>query len=57
MTISATPIPTRVFELEEGLIMLIGATSAAALVEIGAVEAADGRVIVHAMLARAKFLT
>jgi hypothetical protein len=48
--------PTQVFELDEGLVMLIGATVSAALLEIGVVEGTDGLVIVHAMHAREKFL-
>jgi hypothetical protein len=48
--------PIRVFELDEGLVMLIGASAAAAPLEIGVVEATTGPVIVHAMPAREKFL-
>jgi hypothetical protein len=48
--------PIRVFELDEGLVMLIGANPAAALYEIGLVHGDTGPVIVHAMRAREKFL-
>lgn len=48
--------PVRVFELDDGFVMLIGADIAAVLLEIGVVEAATGSVVVHAMRAREKFL-
>jgi len=48
--------PVRVFELDDGFVMLIGANAAAVLLEIGAVEATTGLVVVHAMRAREKFL-
>ncbi len=48
--------PVRVFELDDGLVMLIGANTAAVLLEIGVVEATTGSVVVHAMSAREKFL-
>lgn len=48
--------PVRVFELDDGLVMLIGANTAAVLLEIGVVEATSGSVVVHAMRAREKFL-
>ena len=48
--------PTRVFVLDDGIVMLIGATRSATLIEIGVVEGADGTVAVHAMPAREKFL-
>lgn len=48
--------PVRVFELDDGFVMLIGASTAAVLLEIGVVEAPTGLVVVHAMRAREKFL-
>ncbi len=48
--------PVRVFELDDGLVMLIGANPAAVLLEIGVVEATTGSVVVHAMHVRGKFL-
>jgi hypothetical protein len=48
--------PVRVFELDDGFVMLIGANTAAVLLEIGVVEATTGLVVVHAMRAREKFL-
>ncbi|MEJ7797852.1 MAG: hypothetical protein WKF42_05065 [Solirubrobacteraceae bacterium] len=48
--------PIRVFELGDGLTMLIGGNAAAVLHEIGGVEATTAVVVVHAMRARDKFL-
>jgi hypothetical protein len=48
--------PTRVFALDDGLVMLIGATRSATLIEIGVVEGTEGTVVVHAMPARNTFL-
>lgn len=48
--------PMRIFRLDEGLTMLIGAAVTGALHEVGVVEAATRSVIVHAMPAREKFL-
>ncbi len=48
--------PIRIFELDEGLTMLIGGGVTGALHEVGVVEATAGVVIVHAMPAREKFL-
>ncbi len=48
--------PIRVFELEEGLTMVIGANNAAILIEVGVVDGTVAPVIVHAMKARDKFL-
>jgi len=48
--------PIRVFEFDDGFMMLIEANPAAVLHEIGAVEATTGPVGVHAMPAREKFL-
>ncbi len=47
--------PIRVFELGDGLTMLIGGNAAAVLYEIGVVEGTTA-VVVHAMRARDKFL-
>jgi hypothetical protein len=46
--------PVRVFELDDGFVMLIGANAAAVLHETGVVEATTGPVVVHAMRAREK---
>jgi hypothetical protein len=48
--------PIRVFELDEGLTMVIGANHAAILIEVGVVDGTVAPVIVHAMKARDKFL-
>ena len=48
--------PVRLFEMDEGFTMVIGASPAAILLEIGVVEGALAPVIVHAMRARDKFL-
>lgn len=48
--------PFRVFELDEGFTMLIGANHAAIIFEVGVVDGAETPVIVHAMRAREKFL-
>lgn len=48
--------PIRVFAVDDGFVMLIGASAAAALLEIGVVEATTSPVVVHAMPAREKFL-
>ncbi len=46
----------RVFQLEDGLTMIIGAGQAATVFEVGAVDGVEAPVIVHAMRAREKFL-
>lgn len=48
--------PFRVFELDEGFTMLIGANQAAIIFEVGVVDGAEMPVIVPAMRAREKFL-
>ena len=48
--------PIRVFDLEDGLTMIIGANQAAIIYEIGVVDGVPAPVIVHAMKARDKFL-
>ena len=48
--------PIRVFELDDGLTMIIGASLAAIIYEIGVVEGTTASVIVHAMRARDKYL-
>jgi hypothetical protein len=47
--------PVRVFTVD-GLTMLIGGDSVGRLVEVGVVSAGDVDFIVHAMVAREKFL-
>ena len=48
--------PIRVWDLGDGFTMIVGAGSAAAVIEVGVVQGDDGVVIVHAMRAREKFL-
>lgn len=48
--------PIRVFELDEGFTMVIGANQAAIIYEIGVVDGVAAPVVVHAMKARDKFL-
>jgi hypothetical protein len=48
--------PIRVFELDNGLTMVIGANHAAIIFEVGVVDGESAPVIVHAMRAREKFL-
>jgi hypothetical protein len=45
-----------VFELDEGLTMVIGANQAAIIYEIGVVDGLLAPVVVHAMKARDNFL-
>ncbi len=47
---------TGAWDLDEGLVMLVGPDRSGAMLEIGVVRAGDGTpVIVHAMKARPKF--
>jgi hypothetical protein len=48
--------PIRVFGLDEGFTMVIGANRTAIIYEVGVVEGVTTSVIVHAMRAREKFL-
>jgi len=48
--------PFRVFELDDGFTMLIGANRVAIIFEVGVVDGTETPVIVHAMRAREKFL-
>jgi hypothetical protein len=48
--------PIRVFDLDEGFTMIIGANRAAIIYEIGVVDGVAAPVVVHAMKARDKFL-
>lgn len=48
--------PIRIFELDDGFTMIIGANRAAIIYEIGVVDGVQAPVIVHAMRAREKFL-
>jgi len=48
--------PIHIWEMDEGMTMLIGPDRAARLLEVGVVDGDDGPVIVHAMRARDKFL-
>lgn len=47
--------PVRYEDLDDGFVMIIGATRSAQLVEIGFIDTDDGPVIVHAMTARRKY--
>jgi hypothetical protein len=48
--------PMFVDDLDDGLVMFVGADTAGNLLEIGVIDTTDGPIIVHAMLARPKFL-
>ena len=48
--------PVRVWDLGEGMTMIIGPNRAAIILEVGYVEGDLAVVIVHAMTAREKFL-
>ncbi len=48
--------PLRLFELDEGFTIIIGANRTAIVFEVGVVQGATAPVIVHAMRAREKFL-
>ena len=48
--------PIRIFDLDEGFTMVIGANRAAIIYEIGLVDGVPAPVVVHAMRARDKFL-
>ena len=48
--------PIRVEDIDEGLVMLIGADRAGKLYEIGVVLSDEGPLIVHAVPARPKYL-
>lgn len=48
--------PLRVFDLDDGFTMIIGANRAAIVYEVGVVGGQLAPVIVHAMKARAKYL-
>jgi hypothetical protein len=48
--------PIRVWDLGDGLTMMIGANAAAIILEIGYIQGDVAVVVVHAMRAREKFL-
>ena len=49
--------PIRMWEMDEGMLMIIGGDSAGRLREVGVIRGADGTdVVVHAMPARDRFL-
>ncbi|MGO9899974.1 MAG: hypothetical protein ACLP0J_09835 [Solirubrobacteraceae bacterium] len=48
--------PIRVFELDDGFTMIIGANHAAIIYEIGVVDGVQAPVVVHDMKASDKFL-
>jgi hypothetical protein len=49
--------PVPIWDLGDGLTMIVGPNAAATFLEVGYVEGDTAVVIVHAMRARAKFLT
>lgn len=48
--------PVRVWDLGDGMTMIVGPNRAAIFVEVGYVDGEHANVIVHAMVARKKFL-
>lgn len=48
--------PTRVWDLGDGFTMIVGPNRAAIFLEVGYVEGEQVHVVVHAMVAREKFL-
>lgn len=48
--------PVRVFDVEEDLTMFIGPSFSGQMLEVGVVDSEEGPVIIHAMVARKKFL-
>ena len=48
--------PIRVFDLDDGFTMVVGADRTGRLLEVGVVEGDYALVVVHAMPAREKFL-
>ncbi len=48
--------PIRVFELDDGFTMIIGANQAGIIHEIGVVDGVQAPVVIHAMKARHKFM-
>lgn len=48
--------PVRIWDLGDGFTMIIGPTRAAIFLEVGYVQGEQKQVVVHAMLAREKFL-
>lgn len=48
--------PIRIFDLDEGFTMVIGANRAVIIYEIGVVDGVPAPVVVHAMRARYRFL-
>jgi len=51
-----TATPIRLFELDEGFTMIIGASRTAIVFEVGVCQSGTAPVVVHAMRAREKFL-
>lgn len=48
--------PILVEDLDDGLVMFVGADTAGNLLEIGVIDSTDGPIIIHAMTARPKYL-
>jgi hypothetical protein len=48
--------PILVQDLEDGLVMFVGADSGGNLLEVGVIDSNDGPIIIHAMTARPKYL-
>ena len=48
--------PIRIFDLDDGFTMIIGANATAIIFDVGVIEGHTANVIVHAMRAREKYL-
>lgn len=48
--------PILVEDLDDGLVMFVGADTAGNLLEVGVIDSTDGPIIIHAMTARPKYL-
>ena len=48
--------PILVEDLDDGLVMFVGADTAGNLLKIGVIDSTDGPIIIHAMTARPKYL-
>jgi hypothetical protein len=48
--------PILVDDLDDGLMMFVGADTAGNLLEVGVIDSSDGPIVIHAMPARPKYL-
>ena len=48
--------PILVDDLDDGLMMFVGADTAGKLLEVGVIDSSDGPIVIHAMPARPKYL-